>query len=450
MLDGVLAAPVRDVRELEALQPLLVRNSVGLSRGEESDLMAQVHGKVAECLRYQAQALAGGGAAPEGDFLVWCRARQQALGSTALCLSGGGSLAMYHMGLVRFLLEEGLLPKVISAASGGSIVAAFCALFSDEELLDSKFVEDISTRYEERWFPPLSTEVLNFAKHGALVRTEDFERTTLRYFGTATFAEAFARTGRHVSIAISSSFYGRLPGPVLLNHLTAPQVLISSAVATSCTAPGIMVPRGLMKKAADGAVVPFDLIGEKFLDGSLTAELPKNQLRSWFQVNQFIVSQVNPHIAPFLRGEGRLHKLQAYFGRCLQQRCRYLSASGMLPMFFGKSTGLITHLGQNFGALDTADTVTVYPDSISFLSIKQAVLNPSRADMRRYLLDGQRMGWAKAGPIRTLLAVERALEHAADSAAPRAAPRRRTVRGRQSAPAREGAARRSRSCSEQS
>ena len=43
--------------------------------------------------------------------------------------------------------------------------------------------------------------------------------------------------------------------------------------------------------------VPFDMLGEKFVDGSLTSEVPKNQLRSLFQVNQFIISQVHPRIA---------------------------------------------------------------------------------------------------------------------------------------------------------
>ena len=39
------------------------------------------------------------------------------------------------------------------------------------------------TRYPERWFPPLAAQILNFAKNGSLVPTEDFERTTLRFAG---------------------------------------------------------------------------------------------------------------------------------------------------------------------------------------------------------------------------------------------------------------------------
>lgn len=53
----------------------------------------------------------------------------------ALCLSGGGALSMYHMGVVRCMLEQQCLPSVVSGTSGGSIVAAFMAIHTDSELL---------------------------------------------------------------------------------------------------------------------------------------------------------------------------------------------------------------------------------------------------------------------------------------------------------------------------
>ena len=53
---------------------------------------------------------------------------QHALGRTALCLSGGGSLAMYHMGVIRVMIEHQVLPSVISGSSGGSIVVCECWL----------------------------------------------------------------------------------------------------------------------------------------------------------------------------------------------------------------------------------------------------------------------------------------------------------------------------------
>src|SRR3974390_882991 len=48
-----------------------------------------------------------------------------------LALSGGGfRAALYHLGLIRFLRDAGILPRVthISSVSGGSIVAAHMVL----------------------------------------------------------------------------------------------------------------------------------------------------------------------------------------------------------------------------------------------------------------------------------------------------------------------------------
>ena len=48
-----------------------------------------------------------------------------------LALSGGGFRAtLYHLGLIRFLYDAGILPnvKVITAVSGGSIIAAHLGL----------------------------------------------------------------------------------------------------------------------------------------------------------------------------------------------------------------------------------------------------------------------------------------------------------------------------------
>jgi len=42
----------------------------------------------------------------------------------AVSLSGGAYLGYYHMGVVKALSKEGLLPRVISGASAGSIMTA--------------------------------------------------------------------------------------------------------------------------------------------------------------------------------------------------------------------------------------------------------------------------------------------------------------------------------------
>ena len=46
-------------------------------------------------------------------------------GRTALMFSGGAIMGLYHLGVIKCLFEEGILPRIISGSSSGSLVAAF-------------------------------------------------------------------------------------------------------------------------------------------------------------------------------------------------------------------------------------------------------------------------------------------------------------------------------------
>ena len=56
-------------------------------------------------------------------------------GETALCLSGGAGMGYYHYGVVKALLENDMLPKIISGTSAGAVIAAMVATYPDEELV---------------------------------------------------------------------------------------------------------------------------------------------------------------------------------------------------------------------------------------------------------------------------------------------------------------------------
>jgi TAG lipase/lysophosphatidylethanolamine acyltransferase len=72
---------------------------------------------------------------------------RQSYGRSALLLSGGGSLGMlqhifacltklgmYHIGVIKALFEAHLIPKIISGASVGSVVASFLCITRDEDI----------------------------------------------------------------------------------------------------------------------------------------------------------------------------------------------------------------------------------------------------------------------------------------------------------------------------
>lgn len=60
---------------------------------------------------------------------------QQDFGVTALCLSGGASMAYHQIGAIKAMLENNVLPHIICGTSGGALVGCFAAVRNDDELL---------------------------------------------------------------------------------------------------------------------------------------------------------------------------------------------------------------------------------------------------------------------------------------------------------------------------
>ena len=61
---------------------------------------------------------------PDDAKLAFFNETRHAYGRSALMLSGGAYLGYYHIGVAKTLWREGLLPRVISGASAGSLIAA--------------------------------------------------------------------------------------------------------------------------------------------------------------------------------------------------------------------------------------------------------------------------------------------------------------------------------------
>jgi len=228
-------------------------------------------------------------------FLKRARA---AYGRTALCLSGGAMMGCYHFGHVKALLEEGVLPDIISGTSAGSVVAATLCTRTNEEIerdMKPEILVDRLTVFSRCW----TDRLRSVCENGTLFDVEEWI-DLVKWFccGDLTFEEAYQKTGRILSITLSVTT--KKAPPVLVNYITAPCVTIASAVVASAAVPGFIKPVLLQVKGPDGVVRNQGHNKDQaYWDGSIDQDLPISVLSEMFNCQFVIAAQCNPHIVPF-------------------------------------------------------------------------------------------------------------------------------------------------------
>ena len=229
-------------------------------------------------------------------------------GRSALMLSGGGQLGNFHMGVLKALAEVDLIPDVISGASAGSLYAALVGTHTNEELLEFLAEDKILTVLQRE-----ANIYEKIAQSQDSVKVKDLEIIVENAIANLTFQEAYNLTGRKINISIAP--YGAQQKSRLLNAIASPNVLIRSAVMASCAIPGIFPPITLSAKNKDGEIQPY-LPSRKWIDGSMSNDLPEKRLTRLYQVNHFIVSLTNPLALPFVmdpsQQNGRLGPIKKF------------------------------------------------------------------------------------------------------------------------------------------
>ena len=269
---------------------------------QKKDLIEQYVDEVVYHLNYLAEnPVAGLNEEDRADMFVQIR---EGFGRSALLLSGGAGLGMHHFGVIKTMHEAGLLPRIISGSSAGALVGALVCVTTDAnlaELMDGstpalKSHYMISRENDGELLGNWAT-MQRLVFRGCLADVQVLKECCQANFGDTTFQEAYDTTRRILNITVNSTQH---ESPRLLNYLTSPNVVIWSAACASCALSGIFSEVELMCKNKDGELVPWNPHGMKWSDGSIETDLPTQHLREMFNVNHFIVSQVNPHVVPVL------------------------------------------------------------------------------------------------------------------------------------------------------
>jgi TAG lipase/steryl ester hydrolase/phospholipase A2/LPA acyltransferase len=165
------------------------------------------------------------------DLMESLLASRQSFGRSALLLSGGGTFGMNHIGVVASLWKARLLPRIISGASAGSIVCAVLCTKTDAEIpdvLEEFCYGDLAVFEKEGQEDGIMKKAVRFLKYGALFDITHLMNVMRNMLGDITFQESYNRTRRILNITVSSASLYELPR--LLNYVTAPNVMIWSAV----------------------------------------------------------------------------------------------------------------------------------------------------------------------------------------------------------------------------
>ncbi|CAK9873240.1 unnamed protein product [Sphagnum jensenii] len=348
------------------------------------------------------------------EKIAFIHETRHGFGRTALLLSGGAALGSFHLGVVRTLIEHRLLPRVVAGASVGSIICSFAATRTWSEL-QSFFDDPMPPMHFFENMGSIFATAHRLLTKGAMHEIGALQRKMRQLIGDLTFQEAYDLSGRVLGISVCSP--RRLEPPRCLNYLTSPHVVIWSAVTASCAFPGLFEAQELMAKDRSGRLVPYHTpaqvgpeekgIGKRqWRDGTLESDLPMMQLKELFNVNHFIVSQANPHIAPLLRfkeivrayGGDFAGKLAHVLEMEVKHRCKQVLEMGF------SAFGLAKLFAQDW----EGDVTIVMP--ATFAQFAKIITNPTPTDLRKAVMQGRRCTWAKLSAIQANCGIELMLD----------------------------------------
>ena len=327
-------------------------------------------------------------------------------GRSALMLSGGGVLGFLHLGVVTELLRHGLLPRVISGSSAGSIVAAALAAYTDEEMTSLDLIGLMESGGADT--RGLIRQWLSGA--GSRFTADDVEKLIEATVPDLTFGEAYAKTGRQVSITVAPAEPHQRSR--LLNAVSSPNVFLRSAAMASCAIPGVFPAVMLKAKNERGEAQPY-LPARRWVDGSVADDLPAKRLSRLFSTNHYIVSMVNPIARAFLPRDDRARPLRQAatslgmgIGREMLNFYRGVAKKygDNWPKFNMMMHGVHALLDQEYSG-----DINIVP-RFRMQNPLNLISQPSEEELRLLVKEGERATYSRIESVRRCTQISRTLE----------------------------------------
>ncbi|MEM9305357.1 MAG: DUF3336 domain-containing protein [Pseudomonadota bacterium] len=330
---------------------------------------------------------------PIEEKIEFFKRAAQSFGRSALMLSGGATLGLFHLGVVRELWEHRLLPRVFSGSSAGSIIASVMGTHNDEELNEIFELGNFDMVWSKL------TGFSNMLRGEGVLDSRRLKRSIDRNVPRMTFEEAYAHTSRKMNISVSPADPNQFPR--LLNYLTAPNVLVGHAALASAAIPGIFPPVTLYAKNRDGKSVPH-MPHNKWIDGSVHNDIPTIHISRKHNVNHFIVSQANPHVVPFLSKDRERRGIVSFL-RQLVVMGPIVQVEHILEAarshFDVPGLGVLIRHAHALSSQPYRGDVTIYPNR-QFEHWLKTLSNPTPELIDRLVLAGRRATWPELARVR--------------------------------------------------
>jgi len=343
---------------------------------------------------------------PLTERLDFFRRARHCYGCSTLMMSGAGSLLYFHIGVVKALWLERVLPDIISGSSGGAIVGSIVSTHSNEYI--ENILEPENLAHEIEHDQSLFSRFEAFRPQVA--STEDVQDALNRLIPDITFQEAFESTGRHLNVSIAAAEKHQTSR--LLNSITTPNVYIREAVMASAAVPGFYPPVALAAKNDQGKKQPY-LPSRRWVDGSLSDDLPAKRLSRLYGVNHFIVSQVNPHIFPFVTDTKRKRDLLTTVKLAAGRTAReWINASASLlerPLAWNPTINKLANVGLSVMNQDYFGDINILPDRRLFNPFR-LLAHRSIEEIIELIEMGEKGTWPKIEMIRVQTKISKKLD----------------------------------------
>lgn len=328
-------------------------------------------------------------------------------GQPALMFSGGATLGLFHTGVCKALNEQDLLPKVFTGSSAGALMAGMLGTHTNDELVD---LYDGDGFYDYAFRFRKFTEII---KGGGLADVNVLKVFLRQNMGNYTFEEAFAKTGRHINIAVAP--FESSQSPRIMNELTSPYLLMWSAALASCAVPILFPPVRLTAKSATGENRPY-MSSLRWVDGSVRSDFPRDRITRLYNINYTIACQVNPHIVPFMQTDMARHRkdLMSWPSKVVRGQGKVLAMGAMdfSRDRFGRMPTVRRMLDHGYGIIGQR----YYGDvnivgSYNLRHYTYMLKNPSKPLFKKLQREGERATWPKISGIATHARIGKTLEH---------------------------------------